>query len=168
MVFFLCFSVGHRGDEPPGVDGERDGAQEAQALLQIPDAGVGKRVPFQRLRLETEEVGAGAEPQPHREAGQDMVPEQADEEQEEQPAKRRRRGPLAEQQQQQQRPQRQRTDAVIGQVDLLLLVSFLYRHCQLSSDRQLSPDVDVTFLPPDVDVGQVNESCFYQALMLVL
>jgi len=39
------------------MDGERDGAEEAEALLKIPDARVRKRVPLQRLRLQTKEMG---------------------------------------------------------------------------------------------------------------
>lgn len=68
-----------------GVDWSGDGAQETQTLLEIPDARTGEGVPVQRVRVETEAVGAGAEPEPDRATGEDLVPEQTDEEQEEQP-----------------------------------------------------------------------------------
>lgn len=68
------------------MDGPGDGTEEAETLLQVPDVGTRKRVPFQRLRLQTETLGTGAQSQFDGEAGEDMVSEQEDEEQEEQPA----------------------------------------------------------------------------------
>lgn len=86
-----------------GVGGQRDRAQETQALLQVPDAGAGKGVPLQRLRVQAEAVGAGAQPQPDGAAGEDMVPEPPHEEQKEQPAA----AGAAEQRQQPPRPRLQ-------------------------------------------------------------
>lgn len=60
--------------------------QEAETVLQTPDAGAGERVPLQRLRVEAEAVGAGEESDAHRAAGEDLVSEPTDEEQEEHPA----------------------------------------------------------------------------------
>ena len=74
------------GSEPAGVDRPGDGAEEAEALLQVPDAGTGERVSVQRLRVQAEALGAGAQPQPDRTPSQNLVPEPAHEEQEEQPA----------------------------------------------------------------------------------
>lgn len=72
-----------RHGKPARMDGSSDGEEKTQALLEVPDARAGEGVPLQRVRVETEEVGAGAEPEPDREAGEDLVPEQTDEEQEE-------------------------------------------------------------------------------------
>lgn len=71
------------GRESTRVDGPGDRAQEAQTVLEIPDTGAGERVPLQRVRLQTEALGVGAQSEPHRTPGQNMVPESADEEQEE-------------------------------------------------------------------------------------
>ena len=73
------------GTESVGMDGTSDGAQEAETLFEIPDIGIGKRVPVQRLRFQTETLGAGAQSQPDGASSQDLVPEPADEEQEKQP-----------------------------------------------------------------------------------
>jgi hypothetical protein len=83
--------------QPAGVDGPGDRPEEAQALLQVPDARAGEGVPVQRLRVQAEAVGTGQEPEPDRAAGQDLVPESTDEEQEELAAA---GGAAAEQQQQ--------------------------------------------------------------------
>lgn len=73
-----------RGDlEPAGVDGAGDGAEEAQAVLQVPDAGAGEGVPVQRVRVEAEALGVGPQPEPDGATGQDLVPESPHEEQEE-------------------------------------------------------------------------------------
>lgn len=72
----------HRS-ESTGVDGPGDRPQEAQTVLQVPDAGAGEGVPLQRVRLQAEALGTGAQSEPHRTPGQNMVPKQADEEQEE-------------------------------------------------------------------------------------
>jgi hypothetical protein len=85
------------------VGGQRDGAQETQALLQVPDAGAGEGVPLQRLRVQAEAVGVGAQPQPDGAPGEDLVPEPPHEEQEEQPAA----AGAAEQRQQPPRPRLQ-------------------------------------------------------------
>lgn len=69
--------------KPPRLDWPSDGAQKAQTLLKVPNPRTRERVPFQRVRFETEEMGASAEPELDRAASEDMVPEQADEEQEE-------------------------------------------------------------------------------------
>ena len=58
------------------LDRPRDCAQEAEALLQVPDPRAGEGVPVQRVREQAEAMGASEEPQPHREANQNMVPEQ--------------------------------------------------------------------------------------------
>ena len=73
------------GTESAGMDGTGDCSQEAETLLQVPDAGAGKRVFVQRLRVEAEALGIGAQSQPDGTSSQDLVPESADEEQEEQP-----------------------------------------------------------------------------------
>ena len=83
------------------MDGPGDGAEEAEALLQVPDAGAGEGVPVQRLRVQTETLGTGAKFELDGAPGENLVPEPAHEEQEEQPA-------AAEQQQQRSSPQHQR------------------------------------------------------------
>ena len=93
---------GRRRRESPGVDRPGDSAKEAQTLLQVPDTGAREGVSLQRLRLEAEALGAGAQPEPDRASGEDMVPESAHEEQEEQPT------PVAAAEQQQQQPGEQR------------------------------------------------------------
>jgi len=96
------------------VDGSSDRAQEEKTLLQVPDAGAGEGVSVQRVRVQTEAMGAGPEPGAVRTPGENMVPEQAHEEQEEQPAAGRATAAAtatataAVQQQQQQQRQRQR------------------------------------------------------------
>lgn len=76
---------GHGGRlQPPGVDRASGGAQETQTLQQVPDPGAGEGVPLQRLRLQAEAMGAGAEPQLVRAAGENMVSEQENEKQKEQ------------------------------------------------------------------------------------
>lgn len=91
------------------MDGPGDRAEEEETVLEIPDAGTGKRVPVQRVRVQAEAMGAGAELGAVRAPGENMVPEQAHEEQEEQPATGRATATAAaEQQQQQQQRERQR------------------------------------------------------------
>ena len=63
------------GTESVGMDGTSDGAQEAETLFEIPDIGIGKRVPVQRQRFQTETLGAGAQSQPDGASSQDLVPE---------------------------------------------------------------------------------------------
>ena len=65
------------GSQSAGVDGSSDGAEEAEALLQVPDAGTGERVPVQRLRFQAETMGAGAQSQPDGAPSQNLVPEPA-------------------------------------------------------------------------------------------
>jgi hypothetical protein len=84
FLLFIYFARFFRA-ESAGMDGPSDGAQEAETLLEIPDAGAGKGVPVQRLRFQAETLGAGAQSQPDGASSQDLVPEPADEEQEEQP-----------------------------------------------------------------------------------
>ena len=43
----------------------RVGAQEAEAVLKIPDPGAREGVPIQRIRVEAEAVGVGQESEPH-------------------------------------------------------------------------------------------------------
>lgn len=57
--------------EPPRVDRTGDRAEETQALLQVPDARAREGVPVQRVRVEAEAMGAGAQPEPDRAAGED-------------------------------------------------------------------------------------------------
>lgn len=64
------------------MDWPGDSTKETQTVLQVPNLRTGERVPFQRVRFQAETLGAGTEPQLNREAGEDMVPKQADEEQE--------------------------------------------------------------------------------------
>lgn len=66
--------------KPPRLDWPSDGAQKTQALLQVPNAGAGKRVPIQRLRVKAETMGARAKSKPYRETSQNMVPEPKNEE----------------------------------------------------------------------------------------
>lgn len=106
------FVVEHRHGrriEPVGMDGPGDRAEEEETILKIPDAGAGKRVPVQRVRVQAEAMGAGAELGIVRAPGENMVPEQAHEKQEEQPATGRATATAAaKQQQQQQQRKRQR------------------------------------------------------------
>lgn len=51
------------------MDRPGDRAQEAQALLQIPNSRAGERVPVQCLRFETETLGAGPQFAAHRATG---------------------------------------------------------------------------------------------------
>lgn len=66
--------------QPSGMDGTGDRPEETQTVLEIPNAGAGKGVPLQRVRLQAEAMGAGQKPEPHGAPGEDMVPEQAHEE----------------------------------------------------------------------------------------
>lgn len=43
------------------MDGSGDGAQEAKALLEIPNIGIGKGISIQRIRFKTETLGTGEE-----------------------------------------------------------------------------------------------------------
>lgn len=86
------------------MDWAGDRSQETQAVLKVPDARTGERVPLQRLRLEAEALGVGEEFKFNRKAGENMVPEQKNEEQEEQSKA---SSATAEQQQQFQQQQRQ-------------------------------------------------------------
>lgn len=70
-----------RGWEPPGMDRSGDGEEETQTVLEVPDAGTGERVSVQCVRFETEALGAGEKSESDGAAGEDLVPEQADEEQ---------------------------------------------------------------------------------------
>lgn len=71
-----------RRRQPTGMDRSGDGAEEAQTIFEVSDARTRERVPLQRVRQQTEALGARAQPQPHRATGEDLVPESADEEQE--------------------------------------------------------------------------------------
>ena len=68
------------------MDGTSDGAEEAEALFQVPDAGTGERILVQRVRVQAEALGIGAQFEPDGTTSQNLVPESAHEEQEEQPA----------------------------------------------------------------------------------
>lgn len=84
-----------------GVDRPGDGAEETQALLEVPDPRARKGVPLQRLRVEAKAMGARAQSESHRAPSQDLVSKSSDEEQEEQSA-----AVAAAEQQQQQQQQR--------------------------------------------------------------
>lgn len=62
-------------------------SKETEAIFQIPDTGAGKRVPLQRLRLETETVGISPEFESDWTSSENMVPESQNEEQEDQSEK---------------------------------------------------------------------------------
>ena len=62
------------------MDRSGDGAQEEETLLKVPDARTGERVSLQRLRVETETLGAGAQSQPDGAPSQNLVPEPSHEE----------------------------------------------------------------------------------------
>lgn len=67
-----------------GMDRAGDGAEETQALLEVPNPRAREGVPFQRLRVEAEAMGARAQSESHRAPSQDLVSKSSDEEQEEQ------------------------------------------------------------------------------------
>lgn len=54
-----------RGVKPVGMDGQRDGEEEEEAILKVSNVRVGKRVPLQCLRLKTEKMGTCPQPQPY-------------------------------------------------------------------------------------------------------
>lgn len=65
------------------MDGVGNCTQETQTVFKVPNARIRERVPFQRVRVETEEMGAGTQLKPNGEASEDMVSEQKNEKQEE-------------------------------------------------------------------------------------
>lgn len=62
------------------MDRPSDGAEKAETLLQTPDARTREGIPLQRVRLQTEALGTGAEFDAHRTPGEDLVPEPTHEE----------------------------------------------------------------------------------------
>lgn len=66
------------------VDGPGDGAEETQALFQVPNPRAGEGVSLQRVRVEAKAVGARAQSKSDRAASEDLVSKSSYEEQEEQ------------------------------------------------------------------------------------
>ena len=72
---WFLFSANRPGRQPSRpLDGPRQRAEKAKALLQVPDPRTRKGVPLQCLRLKTETLGAGPESQPDGASDQNMVP----------------------------------------------------------------------------------------------
>lgn len=69
-----------RRNQPSGMDRPSYGSEETQTLFKVPNFRIGKRIPFQRLRVQTETVGTGAQFEPDRTSSEDMVSESKDEE----------------------------------------------------------------------------------------
>ena len=75
LFSWFLFSANRPGRQPSGpLDGPRQRAEKAEALLQVPDPRTRKGVPLQCLRLKTETVGAGPQSQPDGASDQNMVP----------------------------------------------------------------------------------------------
>jgi len=75
-----------RRDQPSGMDRSSDGSEETQTVFEVPNFRIGKRIPFQRVCVQTETMGTSTQFKSDRAASEDLVSESEDEEQEEQSA----------------------------------------------------------------------------------
>lgn len=78
--FAVC---GLRVWKPSRMDRSGDRSQEAQTILQVPDARTGKGVSLQCVRFEAKALGVSTKPESDRKASQDLVSESTHEKQEE-------------------------------------------------------------------------------------